>query len=137
MKKICLIFILLLFTVGAVADVNPDDFKTPDGYEKVGQGTGGFYEYKNGSNLLDIYDWDGLYNIWFGDYDMHTCSYYDNNIYIYTDAGYCGYQELVEHEGKTYLIVSFIRTTNTDVPNELYDTLVKFNKINNVEPIPV
>ena len=137
MKKICLIFILLLFTVGAVAAVNPDDFKTPDGYEKVGQGTGGFYEYKNGSNLLDIYDWDGLYNIWFGNYDMNTCSDYDNNIYVYTDAGYCGYQELVEHDGKTYLIVSFIRTTNTDVPNELYDTLVEFNKIDNVKPTPV
>ena len=63
MKKILLILILFLFTVGTVAAVNPDDFKIPNGYEKVGQGTGGFYEFKNGSNLLDIYDWDGLYNI--------------------------------------------------------------------------
>ncbi len=70
MKKILLILILFLFTVGTVAAVNPDDFKIPNGYEKVGQGTGGFYEFKNGSNLLDIYDWDGLYNIWFGNYEF-------------------------------------------------------------------
>jgi len=134
MKKICLILILFLFTVGTVAAVNPDDFKIPNGYEKVGEGTGGFYEFKNGSNYLDIYDWDGLYNIYFGNYDAHTCDYYDNNIYVYTDAGFCGYEELVEHDGKTYLIISFLKTRNTDVPLELYDTLLEFNKLNNVEP---
>ena len=140
LKIIAFSLILLILTVSVVSAVNPDDFKCPDGYEKIGTASYNGYEFRNGDNQnLDIYDWDGLTNIWFGNYDSHSCWHYDNNIYAYTDAGFCGYEELVEHDGKTYLIVSFIRTSSvgSDIPDSLYENLLEFNELNNLEPVSI
>ncbi|WP_156064601.1 hypothetical protein [Methanobrevibacter sp. YE315] len=130
---------MLIFLIGSVSAVNPDDFTTPEGFKSMGKANDGSYNFQNNnSQNLNIYNWNGLKNIWFGNYDMHTCEYYDNNIYVYTDAGYCGYQELIEKDGNTYLIVSFLRTNDvSSVPTELYDNLIEFNKLNKVEPTPV
>ncbi|AMD17371.1 hypothetical protein TL18_04655 [Methanobrevibacter sp. YE315] len=144
MKKILIILILFILTIGAVSAVNINDFKIPDGfihleYEFNHDHSEGFMNGK-GEGLI-IYDYSKEYkDIFFVDNDNYISDPFENNIYTFVDGEteLCGYIECIEHNGKQYVIQTTCSIDEIDNHGyNIRDNLLEFNKINNVKPIPV
>lgn len=138
-KKIIIIFLIIFILIGinSVNAINPSEFKMPNGYHEIGEANDGSFSFGNNNLKINIYDNTDLnHGLFFKDYTNHITSYVGDNIYQYQESAYYGYFEVIELNGHQYIIVSFANT-NQGNSSQLYENLLEFNKLNNVEPLAV
>ena len=151
MYKKLMIFLLLGFLViGAASAV--DGIQVNDGFNATSDAS-----YTNEELDMDLYTWDYDDEIIREAYLQNDTDYKivesDNNTYNVT---YCfqseitgamsyltsgeipldyGTLEIAEINGKKYIIMTYVEEGNIDDLERCYDELMKFNELNNIEPL--
>lgn len=129
--KIIIIGTILLLTIGITAATEISDFKLNDGYTKKSTNLATKDNFE-----LTITKYTNDYNSLFENdkgYTVITA----NNITNYTDTEFntVGCLEIVESNGEKIVIgVQYNNNDNSKI-QECYDTLLEFNKNNNLQPI--
>ena len=91
---------------------------------------------------IQIWDYtDDLYNTWFKNdtEDSYLVQPYEknNSFYIYADdENDCGILEIVEKDGKKYIVNSWTPNGSSGV-KLVADNLFEFNKLNHLTPLPI
>ena len=132
-----MIGIILIFLLVGVASAYPnDDFKAPSSLHKVG--SNGFEDGQ--SHNINIFEYTAdSHDVWFvndTDYIMEPYEGEDN-FYLYVQKpNDAGIFEIVEKDGKQYLVTSHSEKGAEETPTVLQN-LLEFNELNNIKPIAV
>lgn len=144
-KKVFFILILVLFAVGVVvAADNEVTFNVPSDFEDLGDGVYVLYDsFKKTDQILSIVAYtehdedDYLTNDTENKYTVYAC---DNNTFNFVDGSMNekGTFEIIEVNGTKY-IIDFVKEgiDNEKDFNETFNSLIEFNKLNNVTGILV
>ena len=128
------VLFLLIGTVSAADFV--DMFKAPSSLEPMG--TNSFVDREGHNILIDELDNDAITTWLQNDTDPeYLVQKYNDTTYIATDdENDCYIHEVVEKDGKKYLITSWTPkgAMETEVINK---NLEEFNKLNNLEPLNI
>lgn len=132
-----IIGISLIFLLVGVASAYPnDDFKAPSSLHKVG--SNGFEDGQ--SHNINIFEYtDDSHDTWFVNDTDYLMEPYEgeDNFYLYVQQpNDAGIFEVVEKDGKQYLVNSYSEKGSGETPTILQN-LLEFNKLNNVKPIAV
>lgn len=139
-RKITLFLLFSIMIIGAASAADQSSFKTPDGFEDLGDGVYVLYDsLKNTDEILSVvkfnqHDWDDYIT---NDTSNKYVVYEDDNYtYNYTDGSVneIGSFELVEVDGEKF-IIDFAKTGSDNDLKYTYENLVEFNKLNNLTPI--
>lgn len=142
MKKIIIIGLLLVLTIGVVTAADIDHMKMPDDFESTG---GGQYRqvntYNNGGtgfNVIIVECTDTNFHDWTtNDTDLDYGVIKTGNLYWYTYMDTKGVFEIVNIDDEKY-IVDFSATSLAEGGvDQAYDYMMEFNDLNNLEPIAV
>ena len=147
MKVKIIIGVLLMFLViGIAAATDADNLKVPEGWESIGGGS--YHEIGDspgegsGRNMMIMEYTDSNCNEFF---ENGTDDYYifknDDGSYNFTDWTVNrdeGCFEVVEIDGNQYFLF-FSTNIDNDYSSELsiFDVMLEFNKLNNLEPVSV
>ena len=148
-KKLSIMVIFCFLIIGAV---NATDFKINDGFTQTNE-----YYSVNDENGMHLCTWDYEDETFQEAYFQNSSTYCivpgDNNTYNTTenykneiqdvvsnltadDSGLDhGVLEVVEFDGKKYIIYAYIEAGRNDDWKKCYDEIMKFNENNNIEPI--
>lgn len=142
MKKIILIGLLLVLTIGVVSAVDIEKMKMPERFESTG---GGLYSQKDpftnggtGFNVA-IYNYsDSTFKEWTTndtDYEVNKTG----DIYWYIDKTSKdeGIIEVVEMEGQKLIVVFSATSLAKGGVDQAFEYMLEFNKLNNVKAISV
>ena len=142
MKKLIIIGVLLLLTIGVATAADIDKMKMPEDFESTG---GGQYRQVNrwdnggtGFNVVIVECTDSNLQEWTtnnSDFEYSVTKTMD--IYWYTDMDIQGVFEIVEIDGEKY-IVDFSASSKADGGvDQAYKYMMEFNDLNNLKPISV
>ena len=142
MKKLIIIGVLLLLTIGVATAADIDKMKMPEDFESTG---GGLYRQVNhwdnggtGFNVVIVECTDSNLQEWTtnnSDFEYSVTKTMD--IYWYTDMDIQGVFEIVEIDGEKY-IVDFSASSKADGGvDQAYKYMMEFNDLNNLKPISV
>ena len=136
--KLCIVLILLIFTMGFIASANVHDFKYPNTFEKMEDGDG--YINEMGQGMI-VYEYDEeSHTLFLTNHDQYACEYYENNYYVFADTenNMGGLIEVVDFKGDKYLVISTILLDNLESESGyIQENLEEFNKLNNVEALTI
>ncbi|AMD17369.1 hypothetical protein TL18_04645 [Methanobrevibacter sp. YE315] len=137
-NKICIVLIILIFTMGFVASANVHDFKYPDNFKKMDDGDG--YINDMGQGMI-VYEYDeASKQLFLTNHGLYAFEYYENNYYVFSDNenNLCGLLEVVDYKGDKYIVISTILIDNLESESGyIQDNLEDFNKLNNVKPLTI
>ena len=137
-NKICVVLILLVFTMGFVTATDVHDFKYPNTFEKVEDGDGYVNDMAQGLIVFE-YD-DASKELFLTNHDQYAFDYFEDNYYSFADSkmDIGGLFEVIDYKGDKYLVVSMILLDNLDTQSGyIQDNLEEFNELNNVEPLTI
>lgn len=129
-KKIAILAIFLLLSVGFVSAVDLDDFELTDGFSKDSTN---FATDDDFSLSVANYDEDLDYDLLFKDDGDYTVTVGEISKYVDKTVKQVGVLEIVEIDGEKVLIELY--SGNMSDLDECYDKLIEFNELNNLEPI--
>ena len=145
-KGIIIAITLLILTIGIVAATDVNNLKVPDGWESTGSGNyheiGDSPGQGSGRNMMVMEYNDANCGDFF---ENGTDDYYiyknSDSSYNFTDwvvGGQEGCFEVVDVDGKQYLLF-FSSNIDNDYSGKMsiYDTMLEFNKLNNLKPVEV
>ena len=142
MKKILFCLILGLFLMGCVSAANLPDFAMVDGFNDTGDGI--FLKYDSNKKVEQTF-FILEYNVHdAGDYLLNDTEYgytvfnSTNNTFNFVDEKLKekGCIELIEFEGKRYIVESWNDITGNDHDfTDTFNNLMQFNKLNNITPL--
>lgn len=140
MKKLIIIGLLLVLTIGVVVATDVDNqLKTPDDYGDIINGCATYTTYQDRIIFIEQ-AYDSVKEAYFENSTTYKVYEVEDNIYYFEDTGLdqYGYCELVEINGVQYA-VSVFQTSKLSPSEEtlLLDHLKEFNKLNNLTPIVV
>ncbi|MBQ2665594.1 hypothetical protein [Methanobrevibacter sp.] len=137
-NKICIVLILLIFTMGFVSSANVHDFKYPNTFEKMEDGNG--YINEMGQGMI-VYEYDDASKALFlTNHDNYGFEYYEGNYYAFVDrdTDLCGLLEVVEYKGDKYIVLSTILYDNLESESGyIQENLEEFNELNHVQAINI
>lgn len=143
--KIIIAALILFLTIGIVVATDVNNLKCPDGWDSFGDGNyyeiGDQPEISDGRNMM-IMKYDDSCADFFENITDENYYVFKNvdNSYNYTDWDYSdeGCFEVVEIDGNQYLL-HFSTNIENDYPDKLnvYESMLKFNELNNLKPIAV
>ena len=107
-NKICVVLILLVFTMGFVTATDVHDFKYPNTFEKVEDGDGYVNDMAQGLIVFE-YD-DASKELFLTNHDQYAFDYFEDNYYSFADSemDIGGLFEVIDYKGDKYLVVSMI-----------------------------
>ncbi len=126
-KKIFSILIIFIFSISCV---NAADFNIPDYFTQLSPN-----HYENNGIYLNIVNYTNNSNFnWFKsdpalEYSVHS---YKNNTYVSHSTDEDNVFELIEFEGKRYIVQCWSSQDNNDTN---FKNLMEFNKLNNLTGI--
>lgn len=136
-NKICIVLILLIFTMSFVSSTNVPDFKCPNTFEKTEDGS---YINDMGQGIV-VYEYDdSSISLFLSNHGQYVVEYYENNYYVFVDNenNMSGLLEVVDYNGDKYIVISTILLDNFESESGyVQGNLEEFNKLNNVEPLTV
>jgi len=126
-NKICIVLILLIFTMSFVSSTNVPDFKCPNTFEKT----------EDGSYINDMGQGIVVY-----EYDDSSISLFLSNhghyAFVDNENNMGGLLEVVDYNGDKYIVISTILLDNFESESGyVQGNLEEFNKLNNVEPLTI
>lgn len=144
--KILIGLSILFLLIGMVSATDINNLKVPEGWEAIGSGS--YHEIGDnpgqgsGQNMMIEKWFDGLKDEYYqnNSEEQYTVMEDVNNTFMYIDdlGGMAGCFEVVEIDGEKYF-VNFWTVDYTD-SEKIADTsffMVKFNELNNLEPVEV
>lgn len=118
-----------------VASADLPDFKYPNTFEKMDDGEG--YINDMGQGMI-VYEYtDSSKALFLTNHDDYGFEYYENNYYAFVDKenDLCGLLEVVDYQGKQYIVISTILYDNIDSESGyIQENLEEFNTLNHVQP---
>ena len=137
-NKICIVLILLIFTMGFVASADVDDFKYPNTFEKIDDGEG--YINDMGQGMI-VYEYDDASKALFlTNHDKYGFEFYESNYYAFVDqdTDLCGLLEVVEYKGDKYIVISTVLYDDLDSQSGyIQENLEEFNELNHVQAMSI
>ena len=138
--KILILLIILCLSFGVVYAADIDAFKTPGHFKDFQDGCAAYDT--NPDVMLYVEKESGDYKTdWFTNGSSLTVSEVnDTHIFYYEDADLktYGYQELIDIDGDVYMVSINQGSKLSPGEKTLYlEDLIKFNELNNLEPIAV
>ena len=149
-KKIIFSILLCFLIIGAASAAS--DFKVNDGFTAINE-----YVAENPESGMELCTWDYDDELTREYYLQNSSDYHiaqgDNNTYNITYESYgeqdaiisylttseipldAGVLEIVEVDGKKYIIMALMEKGTIDDWKACYDELMKFNANNNIEPL--
>ena len=138
--KILILLIILCLSFGVVYAVDIDAFKTPDDFKDFQDGCAA-YDSNPGVMLYVEKAGDTYKQDWFTNAsDLTVSEVNDTHIFYYeSDSMWMyGYQEIIDIDGDVYLVSINQDSELSPGEKDLYlEDLIKFNELNNLEPIAV
>ena len=129
------ILILTIFLIiGSVCAADITDYELPDNFKIQEE-----YWASNGDYGMGIFEYDdSQYDYYFTNTSDSTV-FIGDNITNYTDAASdtVGCDELIEVNGKIFLVECYFDGIDDSKIKECYDFLLEFNKLNNLTPIEI
>lgn len=101
-NKICIVLILLIFTMSFVSSTNVPDFKCPNTFEKTEDGS---YINDMGQGIV-VYEYDdSSISLFLSNHGQYVVEYYENNYYVFVDNenNMGGLLEVVDYNGDKYI----------------------------------
>ena len=136
MKKLLIISLLLVLTIGVVVASDVDDqLKTPDDYGPIKKGCATYTTYSDRVIFVEKLNTPSVY---FENSTKYLVYPVGGNIYYFEDTAFdlYGYCEAVEINGVTYAISIYQHSKLSGSEEKLLlEHMKEFNKINNLTPI--
>lgn len=134
--KIIIGITILFLLIGVVSAYTNDEFKAPSSLHKVG--SNGFEDGQ--SHSINVFEYTAdSHDVWFVNDTNYIVTPYDGdeNFYLYVQQpNDAGIFEVVEKDGKQYLVNSHSEKGSSETPTVLQN-LLEFNKLNNLKPISI
>ena len=145
MTKIIIGIALLFLVIGMVSATDINNLKCPDGWETIGGGS--YHEIGdspgsgNGHNMMIMEYTDANCDEFFENNTSENYYVFKNadNTYNYTDWTVNndeGCFEVVKIDDKEYFLI-FSSNIDKDYDKNIYESMLDFNKLNNLEPVEV
>ena len=130
-KKIAILVIFLLLSIGFVSAVDLDDFQLTDGFES--DSTNLATDEDDFSLSVADYDKELDYDLLFKDDGDYTVTVGEISKYVDKTVEQTGVLEIVEIDNEQVLIE--IYSEDMSKLDDCYDKLVEFNELNDLKPI--
>lgn len=136
-NKMCIVLILLIFTMGFVSATDVPDFKCPNTFEETEDGS---YINDMGQGIV-VYKYDdSSKSLFLSNHDQYGVEYYENNYYVFVDNenNMGGLLEVVDYNNVKYIVISTILLDNFESESGyVQENLEEFNNLNNVDALTV
>ncbi len=135
LKILIVASVLLIVGVGVVAAGDMSDFQAPSDLEK---GSGNYFENDDFELSINSYNKESDYDTLFkDDVDYSVTVMGDTAEYKDTLVDQVGVLEIVEIDGKYYVVECYFDGNDDSKLSECNDYLSEFNELNSLEPISI